>query len=118
MFVRFSLGFRCICPYVANIKHACYSQGSAWNWQSPLHQSLRGQLQAIVQRLHEAGVVHGDLNVHNIKVTSDNRVYILDFEKAVLPSTSPEYAAEMRHEQTWLDCVVSTKVGKHIGFLS
>ena len=92
------------------------AQGSTWNWQSPLHQSLRGELQAVVARLHEAGVVHGDLNVHNIKVTPDNRVYILDFEKAVLPSTSPEYAAEMTHEQTWLDYIVSTKVGKHMAF--
>lgn len=94
------------------------AQGSTWNWQSPLHQSLKGELQAIVERLREAGVVHGDLNVHSIKVTPANRVYILDFEKAVLPSTSPQYAAEMRHEQTWLDYVVSTKVGKHMVFLS
>ena len=94
------------------------AQGSSWDWQSLLHQSLRGELQAVVERLHDAGVVHGDLNVHNIKVTPDNRVYILDFEKAVLPSKSPEYAAEMRHEQAWLDYVVSTKVGKHVVFLS
>lgn len=66
-------------------------------------------------------MVHGDLNVHDVKVTPDNRVYILDFEKAVLPSKSPEYAAEMRHElmtQAWLDYVLSTKVGKHVVFLS
>lgn len=94
------------------------AQGSAWNWRSPLHQSLKGELQAVVERLHEAGVVHGDLNMHNIKVTSDNKVYVPDFEKAALPTTSPEFAAELRHELTRLDYVVSTKVGKLTGFPS
>ena len=70
------------------------AQGSAWNWQSPLHQSLRGKLQVIVERLHEASMLHGDLNVHNIKFTSDKRVNILDFETTVLRSTSPENAVE------------------------
>ena len=106
----------CLKVSVSASQVACapIAQGSTWNWQSALHQSLREELQAIVERLHEAGVVHGDLNVNNIKVTPDNRVYILDFEKAVLPSTSPVYAAETRHEQMWLDYIVSTKVGKHM----
>ena len=114
MFVRFALALKRTNAHAASLGMLAVAQGSTWNWQSPSHQALKGELQAIVERLHEAGVVHGDLNVHNIKVTPDNRVYILDFEKAVLPSTSSDYTAEMHHEQTWLDYIVSTKVRKHM----
>ena len=29
------------------------AQGFSWDWQSPLHQSLRGELQAVVERVHD-----------------------------------------------------------------
>lgn len=47
---------------------------------------LVGQLQAVVAEIHAAGVVHGDLELQNIKVTPNKTVYILDFEKASLAS--------------------------------
>ncbi|MEJ8568519.1 3-deoxy-D-manno-octulosonic acid kinase [Elongatibacter sediminis] len=37
-----------------------------------------------IRRMHEAGVVHADLNARNILVAGDSRVYLLDFDRAVL----------------------------------
>ena len=76
---------------------------------------LVGQLQAVVGEIHAAGVVHGDLESQNIKVTPNKTVYILDFEKASLASPSSQYTDELRHEQARLDylsTVVSEKVSR------
>jgi tRNA A-37 threonylcarbamoyl transferase component Bud32 len=88
-------------------------QGCAWDWQSPMHCMLIGQLQAVVGEIHAAGVVHGDLEPQNIKVTPNNTVYILDFEKASLPSPSSQYTDELHYEQSrsaYITSVVSKKV--------
>ena len=76
---------------------------------------LVGQLQAVVGEIHAAGVVHGDLESQNIKVTPNKTVYILDFEKASLASSSSQYQDELRYEQARLDylsTVVSSKVSR------
>jgi len=84
-------------------------QGCAWDWQSPMHCMLIGQLLAVVGQIHAAGVVHGDLEPQNIKVTPN----ILDFEKASLPSPSSQYTDELHYEQSrsaYITSVVSKKV--------
>lgn len=78
-----------------------------------MHCMLIGQLQAVVGQIHAAGVVHGDLEPQNIKVTPNNTVYILDFEKASLPSPSSQYTDELHYEQSrsaYITSVVSKKV--------
>ena len=90
-------------------------QGSAWDWQSPAHCMLIGQLQAVVDEMRAAGVVHIDLESHNIKVTPNNRVCILDFEKGSLSSQSSQYAEDLDCEQAhlaYLTEVVSQEVSK------
>ena len=83
-------------------------QGSAWDWQSPAHCMLVGQLQAVVAEIHAAGVVHGDLELQNIKVAPNKTVYILDFEKASLASPASQYADQLHHEQARLDYLSNT----------
>ena len=68
---------------------------------------LIGQLQAIVDEMHAAGVVYGDLEEGNIKVTPNNTAYILDFDKASLGSSWPQYTDEHEHEQACLAYMVS-----------
>lgn len=90
-------------------------QGSAWDRQSSAHCMLVGQLQAVVGEIHAAGVVHGDLESRNIKVTPNKTVYILDFERASLASPSSQYRDELRYEQARLDylsTVGSNKVSR------
>ena len=90
-------------------------QGSAWDWQSPAHCMLIGQLQAVVDEIHAAGIVHGDLESRNIKVTPNNTVYILDFEKGSLSLQSSQYTHELHCEQAhlaYITSVVSKKVSK------
>lgn len=74
-----------------------------------------GQLQAVVREIHAVGIVHGDLESRNIKVTPDNTVYILDFEKASLESASFQHTDELHHEQarlSYIASVVNKKVSK------
>lgn len=40
------------------------------------------QTTILVDRMHDLGVVHGDLNAINIGVSADNTIYFFDFDKA------------------------------------
>lgn len=48
----------------------------------PLVPALWRAIGASIQRLHAAGVYHADLNAHNILLDRQNRVYIVDFDRA------------------------------------
>ncbi len=48
----------------------------------PLVPALWRAIGATIQRLHAAGVYHADLNAHNILLDRQNRVYIIDFDRA------------------------------------
>jgi 3-deoxy-D-manno-octulosonic acid kinase len=37
---------------------------------------------ACIRRFHDHGVIHADLNARNILITGDNRVYLIDFDRA------------------------------------
>lgn len=37
---------------------------------------------ACLRRFHDQGVVHADLNARNILISGDNRVYLIDFDRA------------------------------------
>lgn len=64
-----------------------------------IHQTLRG-----LERLHFAGIIHRDIKPHNLMITSDNQIKIIDFglckergeDKMVIPGMqvgSPYYTA-------------------------
>ena len=76
-------------------------QGCTWDFK--VHHALVDQLQAAVDRIHAAGVVHNALDPCNIRVTPDDNVIVLDFKKASLKSPSSlHYAEELQHEQNCL----------------
>ena len=35
----------------------------------------------LIARFHAAGICHADLNAHNIQIDSNNRLYLLDFDR-------------------------------------
>uniref|UniRef100_UPI0033419BE1 3-deoxy-D-manno-octulosonic acid kinase n=1 Tax=Castellaniella defragrans TaxID=75697 RepID=UPI0033419BE1 len=42
-----------------------------------------------IRAMHEAGVSHADLNAHNILLDAQGRVWLIDFDRAVLGVASP-----------------------------
>ena len=62
-----------------------------------LAQSLQGEpledhwLEAgrVIQRFHQAGVMHGDLNLHNILVDERGAVFLIDFDKSRIMRPKP-----------------------------
>lgn len=52
---------------------------------------------ASVRRFHDHGVVHADLNARNILVDMEDRVYLIDFDRARLePGQAAAYARNMK----------------------
>jgi 3-deoxy-D-manno-octulosonic acid kinase len=45
-----------------------------------------------IRRFHEAGVDHGDLNAHNILLTPQHDVYLVDFDKSTVHGFTPTIA--------------------------
>lgn len=78
-----------------------FDQGQAWILMSkidglPLHDLLKNNssgieslegLGALIRRLHEAGVSHGDLTTHNVMSSLEGRLHLIDFG---LSRQSPE----------------------------
>lgn len=42
-----------------------------------------------IRAMHEAGIYHADLNVHNILLDPDDRVWLIDFDRAIRGVVSP-----------------------------
>jgi len=50
----------------------------------------------VIRRLHEAGVVHADLNARNVLVGSDGSVHVLDFDRArIAPGAGRSFRANL-----------------------
>ncbi|TRW50152.1 3-deoxy-D-manno-octulosonic acid kinase [Aliidiomarina halalkaliphila] len=49
--------------------------------QGPLDSALWQSVGATVRAMHDKGVYHSDLNCHNIMLDSDNKVWLIDFDK-------------------------------------
>lgn len=41
----------------------------------------------LIARFHAAGICHADLNAHNIQIDSENRLYLLDFDRGRVETT-------------------------------
>ena len=75
-----------------------FLQGEPWDWNQRSHQALDRDLRKALGRIHEAGVLHGDLHKGNILVTyEDRRIFILDFEASEMEATPEDMAEEMRN---------------------
>ena len=75
-----------------------YLQGEPWGWNQRSHQALDGGLREALRKIHEAGILHGDLHKGNILVTDeDRRIFILDFESSEMEATPEDMAEEMRN---------------------
>lgn len=71
-------------------------QGSAWDSYAPSYKALVQMLESVMDEIHAAGVVHGNLHNGNILVTPDNHVLVLDFARAVLDPTDELVKAEKK----------------------
>jgi 3-deoxy-D-manno-octulosonic acid kinase len=49
--------------------------------QAPLADELWQSIGAAIRQLHNAQVYHHDLNIHNIMLDNDSKVWIIDFDK-------------------------------------
>jgi 3-deoxy-D-manno-octulosonic acid kinase len=47
-----------------------------------------------IARFHKAGVYHADLNAHNIMLTDEGKVYLIDFDRAAFRPISANPASE------------------------
>ncbi|KAF9053744.1 hypothetical protein BDZ89DRAFT_1056311 [Hymenopellis radicata] len=52
------------------------------------------QLREVVDGIHDAGVLHGDIRSWNMLLDSDERVWIIDFDHASLEGSERDYVAE------------------------
>ena len=50
-------------------------------------QEIWRKVKSTVERFHEAGLNHVDLNVRNILVTVERKIYLIDFDKCNLQAT-------------------------------
>jgi len=48
---------------------------------TPLGSEVWQSVGALIARFHAAGLCHADLNAHNIQIDSQNRLYLLDFDR-------------------------------------
>ena len=58
--------------------------------KTPLDAASWEAVGACIRRFHDAGVHHADLNAHNILLTEDNEVWLIDFDRG-----------EIRQEGVW-----------------
>jgi len=49
--------------------------------QKTISDSLCQKIGKLVRQLHDAGVCHSDLNIHNILVDKEERLWLIDFDK-------------------------------------
>lgn len=85
-------------------------QGQEWNWFLKRHRELDAELLSVLAAIHAKGVRHGDIHKGNMIVTADNRVVILDFDKAELDAPAAELAAEYEYVSNVLAMPVRTAV--------
>ncbi|MFC3034153.1 3-deoxy-D-manno-octulosonic acid kinase [Pseudoalteromonas fenneropenaei] len=85
-------------PLAARVSHhGCYYRGDILTAAIAGAHSLNERLQArslmlpelkavaaTLAQFHRAGVYHADLNINNILFSSDNRVYVIDFDRGEL----------------------------------
>ncbi len=81
-------------------------QGVAWDWHEAAHRALDSEVLSALHRIHELGVLHGDLHAGNILVTPENKVFVLDFEGANLEEPAAQLSAEQGHLAMLLDVQV------------
>ena len=48
---------------------------------APLNPEAWRSVGELIARFHAAGICHADLNAHNIQIDSQNRLYLLDFDR-------------------------------------
>jgi 3-deoxy-D-manno-octulosonic acid kinase len=60
--------------------------------ESTLAQDQWRAIGSCIRRFHDAGVDHGDLNAHNILLTSQHDIYLVDFDKSVFNRFAPTLA--------------------------
>ena len=82
-------------------------QGTAWDWSSKLHKAVIHKLLEALDRIHEAGVLHGDLHKRNILVTPSRKVFILDFDGCRLHASEKRRKAESAQMAEHLQHMVS-----------
>lgn len=65
--------------------------------------SSREDFIAVLDGIHEAGVIHRDIRPPNLLVNQDGRVFVIDFDKAKLCDNESKFASECRDLRCLLD---------------
>ncbi len=60
----------------------------------PLNREIYQKIGQMVRRMHNAGVNHTDLNIHNILLDENEKVWIIDFDKCGFASLGGEWAEQ------------------------
>ena len=79
-------------------RSVCLVQGSKWDWNSRAHLALSSQLLDALAKVHNLGVLHGDLHAGNILVAPGGKIFILDFNGSQM-QVAPEWLSE--EQNTW-----------------
>ncbi|KAG6907650.1 hypothetical protein DXG01_008100 [Tephrocybe rancida] len=62
-----------------------------------LSEEVKSAFIGILRSIHEAGVRHNDIRAENLAITDDDRVSIIDFDKALLDSSEGAKRRELRN---------------------
>ena len=82
-----------------HLSEAYLKGGLTWNEYCLAHQHTEKQANHIVkaiQKLHKAGIVHGDFNRHNIVMGSDGLPRLIDFGNSIYDS--PQHIIDLENE--------------------
>lgn len=67
---------------------------SALLTHAELTDELWRKIGSTIRRFHQRGVYHSDLNAHNILITGQDEVYLIDFDKCYLRQTKRSWQLE------------------------
>jgi len=86
----------CLIISTADAQASVLAQGRPWDWLSPARRALAPCMLAVLQRVHDHGILHGDLHEGNILMVARDSVFLLDLGACDLEPNDWDLAAERR----------------------
>ncbi|MCL4165557.1 UNVERIFIED_CONTAM: hypothetical protein GTU68_028108, partial [Idotea baltica] len=65
--------------------------GFHWLLTQELSDDIWQKIGATIKRFHDCGVFHSDLNIHNIMIDEDGKVFLIDFDRCEFRSPAQDW---------------------------
>ena len=59
-----------------------------WYTGAPIPQNIKNKVKNVVAKMHNKGVIHGDLHKNNILIGNNGKAYLIDFGKSLVTNKS------------------------------